>query len=356
MRRLVLALALTSFSVAFGVYPVVNGNSITFLVRSEEPITLKAIVYKAFVTSVEEASVSSNVITWSGKSGSFSFIIEPQSGAEIMFIAYRGNEEVLRGFLDIKGGCLAFWYGVESLKEGLGFSGEGQALTISLTNLCPKTIKVPVSVKFNYGSPSRSVLMSYCQESKEVYLKMPKCELMMCTKFVPEKLLCIRKVFFYQRDVVNCNDCYFTKAGKICKTCYLVARYPREACSEYLAVPKCVSWKCALVGFKYMKKEICVKGSFVTMRNYLDVVGNSVTGVVELGPNATKALVIPFVPPKVMVLGFEPSVSIPLANLKVGNFTSSISVNYPNPAFLATIIFYTLTLLALAVLVWRAFG
>ena len=356
MRRLVSLLALAPIALSLGIYPILSNNSVTFLINSQNIITLKVFVYKAFVTSVEGATVSSNVIVWSGKEGSFSFTVEPQEGSEIAFVAYRDEKEILRGFLSLKGGCLGFWYGIEGLREGLGFSGIGQALTISVTNLCSKPLNVPVTVKFSYGSPSKSVLMSYCKESKEVYLKVPKCLLKTCTRFIPGKLICVRKVLFPQREVFSCNNCYFTKVGKVCKECFLVAKYPKEACSEYLAVPKCASWKCSLIGYEYVKKEICTKGSFVAIKGDLDVVGNSVTGIVRLEPNSTKALVIPFVPPKVFVLGFEPEVSVPLATIKVGNFTSYVKVTYRNQAFLATTIFYALTLLALAVLAWRALG
>ncbi len=356
MRRLVPLLALASIAFSLGVYPIVNNNTVTFLISSKDPITVKVFVYKAFVTSVEGATVSSSVIVWRGKTGSFSFTVEPQDGSEIEFVAYEGNRELLRGFLSLRGGCLAFWYGVEGLREGLGFAGAGQALTISLTNLCSKPLIIPITIKFSYGSPSKSVLMSYCQESKEVYLKVPKCLLKTCTRFIPGKLICVRKVLFHQREVFSCNNCYFTKAGKVCKECFLIAKYPKEACSEYLAIPKCASWKCSLIGYEYVKREICTKGNFVTVKGDLDVVGNSVTGVVKLEPNSTKALVVPFIPPKVFVFGFEPEVNVPLATVKVGNFTSYVQATYQNQALLPTMIFYALTLLALAVLAWRALG
>ena len=355
MRRLLATVLLASVALALGVYPVLRNDTVTFYVVSKEVTRVEVRVYNAFITSVCNADAKGNVIVWEGRNGTFSFTFVPNEGAELEFVAI-SKEGGLRGFLDLKGGCLGYWYDTESLEEVLGFKGIGNALTLSLMNLCKRPIKVPVSVTFSYGAPSKKALLSYCKRSKEVFVKTPICLVKTCTKFVPGKLICVKKRYFVQREVFKCSNCYYTKIGKVCKRCYLEARYPPELCEEYLAIPKCVSWKCSLVGYEYIKREICLEGSFTEVKNDLKVVGNSVIGYVELAPNSSKALVIPYVPPEAIVLGLRSEVNVPLANLKVGNFTSSLSVTAPNLAFYAVLLFYGLTLLLLAVALWRALG
>jgi len=331
-------------------------------------------VKNATITSVSGfTSTAGNSLVWEGEvrkgeNTTLSFAIVPTyESYAVSYEAYfnglfEGSGAIRLG----RGGCLSLKAGVEPLWAYLrGFEvPRGGVLGIAVSNLCDNFIKVPVTAKFLYGTPS-SVAVGYCERPRtEVFL------VLKCAEYKGEPVKeCVKwsqqgpfRTIFVAKELLEpkCEGCKLIKEKPglrvySCSKC----EGPLERTVKLEArEPVCLEARCARWTVKPVKVKYCELKRYFLIKSNASVAGRVVGTTLNLPPRSSALVTVPFseVPSAFYLGSVSPKVKVPLATVSAGGLSVTVYEAVPNGAYALTVLLYALSIIAFALALWHLLG